>query len=342
MATTTDTGIWSATGGAVGVPARAVGRCRVERPHGPAMAAATRVARVGMALSALGLGTSLLTIAMLASTWRVGPGAHLHVASIGGLRVSYPTANPEAIVVLLLALAGVGVASRVLGGAARELRAARRFDRAIAGAGIAELAGAVVIDDPAPRAFCAGLLRPTIYVTSGAIELLDAQALEVVLLHERHHAWRRDPLRLAVGRVVARALFFLPWLDRLHGHELSLAELGADERAVAAGPGNRSALARAMLSFTDASGGRAGIDPLRIDYLVGECPSWRMPASLCVAPLAATGLISTSLVLIGHHAAATATLALPFVSPHPCVLMLALITVAAGRIVQRRKAAPTA
>ncbi|MHB8692125.1 MAG: M48 family metalloprotease [Solirubrobacteraceae bacterium] len=88
-----------------------------------------------------------------------------------------------------------------------------------------------------------------------------------MLLHERHHAWRRDPLRLAAGRVVARALFFLPWLDRLHGHELSLAELGADERAMSAAPGNRSALARAMLSFTDASAGRAGFDPLRIDYL---------------------------------------------------------------------------
>jgi hypothetical protein len=328
MATTTDTGIWTATGatgGAAWVPARAAGRSRVERSHGPAVLAATRVARVGMALSALGLGTSLLTIAMLISTWRVGAGAHLHVASIAGLRVSYPVANLEAIVVALLALAGVGVAIRVLGGTARELRAARRFDRAIAGLGVAELAGAVVIDDPEPRAFCAGLLRPTIYVTSGAIELLDAQALEAVLLHERHHAWRRDPLRLAVGRVVARALFFLPWLGRLHGHELSLAELGADERAVSAAPGNRSALARAMLSFTDASAGRGGIDPLRIDYLVGECPSWRLPVSLCVAPLAVSGLIVTFLLVLGRLADGTATLALPLFSPHPCVVVLALI-----------------
>jgi Zn-dependent protease with chaperone function len=340
MATSTDTGIWSATGGSLELSAGTRDRQRIERRLGPAGAAAARVARIGMTLSALGLATSLFTVAMLVSTWRVRSGARLHVASVAGVRISYPAANPEAIAVLLLAIAGTGVAVRVLGGAARELRAARRFGRALARAGVADLAGAVVIDDPQPRAFCAGLLRPRIYVTSGAIELLDAQALEVVLLHERHHAWRRDPLRLAAGRVVARALFFLPWLRALHGHELSFAELGADESAVTAAPRNRSALARAMLGFTDASAGGAGVDPLRVDYLVGECPSWRVPVSLCIAPALASGLIITVLVLVGRLADGTASLALPFVSPQPCVIVLALLPAAGAHwVVSRRKPA---
>ena len=289
-----------------------------------------------MGISAIGLGTSALTVATLISTWRIGPHAHqAHVVSIAGLQIAYPAANLWAIIVLLLALAGLWVTARVLSGAAHQLLAAHRFDRAVAGTGVTQLAGALVIDDPHPHAFCAGLARPRVYVTSGAIELLDPQALEAVLLHERHHAMRRDPLRLAAARVVARALFFLPWLRDLHGHELSFAELGADEHAVATASGSRTALARAMLSITDASAG-GGVDPLRVDYLLGERPSWRLPASLWIAPLLTTGLIAVILLFGGRLAAGSASLGLPLLSSQPCILMLALIPAVAGRIAHRR------
>lgn len=337
MATATDIRTRPATGGALEFPSEAI----AERgTHGlPAGAAATRVARIGMALSAFGLGTSALTIVALLSTWRIGTGAHLHEISIAGQRIAYPAANVEAVIVLLLAGAGLGVAVKVLGGACGALLATRRLTRTLAAVGVGELGGAIVIDDPQPHAFCAGLLRPIVYVTSGAVTLLDADALDVVLLHEHHHARRRDPLRLAAGRTIARALFFLPWLGALHRHELSLAELGADESAVSARPENRSALARAMLSFTDTAAGHGGVDPLRVDYLLGENPSWRVPASLCIAPLLTTGLIATLLILVRHLAAGTATLALPFFSSRPCIVMLALIPAAAGRIIQCRKGA---
>src|ERR1700759_2678208 len=117
---------------------------------------------------------------------------------------------------------------------------------------------------PRPAAAAAD---PRVYVSSGAVASLDETALDAVLAHEAHHARRRDPLRLAVGRVLARALFFVPGLAELGRRQQNLAELGADESAMNAGSDRRSALARAMLTFSESSptGSSVGIDPGRVD-----------------------------------------------------------------------------
>jgi hypothetical protein len=247
------------------------------------------------------------------------------------LRLSYPLANADALVVLFLAFVGFVVAAMIIVGVAGEVLASWRVNRKLSARRPARYGDVFVIEDAEPRAFCAGLLRPRVYVSTGALAILDDGALQAVILHERHHAGRRDPLRLAAGRVVARALFFVPWIGRLHEHERALAELGADESAVRAAPGNRSALARAMLTFVDGSTDpSAGVDPARIDYLVGEAPSWRFPAVLCVASLLTIGLIVGLAILAGRLAAGTATFALPFLSSQPCVVMLALIPATAA------------
>jgi hypothetical protein len=196
------------------------------------------------------------------------------------------------------------------------------------------VAGALVLEDPRPRAFCAGLLRPQVYVSRGAVAILDDAALSVVLAHERHHARRRDPLRLAVGRICVRALFFLPPLADLVERQQSLAELSADESAVAAGPANRSALARAMLSFSDtAAGGESGgIDPTRIDYLLGAPPPWRFPVLLCFAVASVLVLLVAVAVLAGKLASGSATLALPFLSHQPCIVALAAVPIVLGAL----------
>ncbi len=308
-----------------------------DRSARPAGVAATRVARAGMLLGALGLASSLFVIVRLFETWRVGPHAAAHRISLLGQHLTYPAANADAVIILLLASLGFAVTAMAVTGAARELAAARRFRQVIAASSPAARGDALVIADERPRAFCAGLLRPRVYVSSGAVALLDAQALEAVLVHERHHARRRDPLRLAAGRVVVRALFFVPWLGRLHRHERALAELGADESALSAGPGNRSALARAMLSFEDAAGagGSVGIDPARVDHLLGEPPSWRFPVLLCLFSLLVVGLLLAIAVLAGQLATGAATLAPPFLSSQPCVVALALIPGALGLVVVR-------
>ncbi len=192
--------------------------------------------------------------------------------------------------------------------------------------------GASVIPDERPQAFCAGLVAPRVYISSGAVALLDETALTAVLAHEAHHARRRDPLRLAVGRVLARALFFVPGLGELVRRQQTLAELGADENAVNAGPASRSALARAMLAFSESSpaGGSVGIDPLRVDHLLGEPPGWRFPTLVCLAAAGTIGLVAAIAILAGQLAAGSATLAPPFLSHQPCIMVLALIPAAAG------------
>ncbi len=298
----------------------------------PAATAAGRVSRAGLLLGAQGLASAVFVIVRLVETWRVTPDATSHQISVLGQRLSYPAANFAAVVVVFLALLGLAVTVMAVLGAARELAGSVRFGRCLRASDPELLGDAFMFEDERPCAFCAGLVRPRVYVSSGAVATLDEPALQAVILHERHHARRRDPLRLATGRVLARALFFMPGLRELVRRHQALAELSADESAVNAGTDNRAALARAMLSFSDdaGSGEVVGIDPARVDHLLGEPPSWRFPALLCLAGLSVIALMTAVAALAGQVASGSATLAAPFLSSRPCVVVLAMIPAALG------------
>lgn len=276
--------------------------------------------------------SAIFVLARLFESWRVTAHATSHRVSILGQHLSYPTANAGAIVMIVLASFGLAVTAMAIGGSLRELAAARRFHRRLATQNPRPMRGALVIDDERPLAFCAGLIRPRVYISTGALALLDDTGLDAVLAHERHHAARRDPLRLATGRVLARALFFLPGLGELSQRQQALAELSADESAVNAAPANRSGLAGAMLSFSDAAmpGRSGGIDLARVDYLLGESPSWRFPLALCLGGAASLALLLAIALLAGQVAHGSATLAPPFLSRQPCVVVLAVIPAALG------------
>jgi BlaR1 peptidase M56 len=301
-------------------------------PDRPAAIAAARVSRASLVLGGLGLASAIFVLARLLEAWRVTPHVASHRIAIFGQRLSYPAANIDAVVIVLLAVVGSVVTVRALTGAVREVQASRRFQRVLAQSKPRPVQGALLIADPQPRAFCAGLFRPRVYLSTGAIAILDEAAVSAVLAHERHHARRRDPLRLATGRVLARALFFLPELADLVERQHALAELSADENAVNVAPANRSALARAMLSFSDNpdSSGSSGIDPARVDYLLGDPPSWRFPVLLCLAAASVLLLLVAVAVLAGRVASGSATLALPFLSHQPCVVVLAAIPAVLG------------
>ena len=309
-----------------------------------AAVAARRAARSQALLGLLGLASVGLVLLRLVETWRVSPQRVSHHVVILGQTLSYPAANLAAVIVLVLAVLGAVVTARAVLGVAREVTGARRLHRRLAPATRRHLGGALVIDDERPRAFCAGLLSPRVYVTSGALAILDESALEAVLAHERHHARRRDPLRLAASRVLTRAMFFLPALGELERGQQALAEMGADDSAIAAKPGNRSALASAMLTFSDASAAddSVGIDPARVDYLLGQPPRWRFPATLCLVAIGLLTLVVATAVLVGREAAGTATLAPPFLSAQPCVVVLATMPAAFGlvAVLMLRRARP--
>lgn len=293
-------------------------------PQQPAAAAAARVARAGAVLGCLGVASSLFVVMRLLETWHVSPAPR---AQHLGTRTDSELPDGE---LRRRGRAGARTARtgrRRCGDHRHGTRAhsLRALERSVPVTG--RVGDALVIADDPPRAFCAGLLRPRIYVSSGAVAALDATALQAVLLHERHHARCRDPLRLACGRVAARALFFIPGLGELVARQQTLAELSADETAINAAPGNRSALARAMLGFYDGSrpGDPVGIDPARLDHVLGEPPDWRFPVLLCLPALAVIAVLAGLGALAGAAASGSATLAPPLLSSRPCIMVLAAV-----------------
>jgi Peptidase family M48 len=300
-------------------------------PQRTAAIAASRAFGSSVVLGVFGLASAVFVITRLFESWRVTSAAPSHHIWVFGQRLSYPAANAGAIVVTVLAGLGLLTAGAVAWAMTRELLADRRFRGALAARSPLPLHGAWVIDDDRPQAFCAGLFHPRVYFSTRTVEMLDAPELAAVLAHERHHASCHDPLRLACGRALAAGLFYIPALRRLVHRQHALAEIGADEAALISAGGDPSALANALLSFSQASGERAlGVDPERIDYLIGERPYWRLPIALCFGAAGALSLLIAIAVLAAHAAAGSATLAPPFLSSQPCVAVLAMIPAAAS------------
>jgi Zn-dependent protease with chaperone function len=275
-------------------------------------------------------------IAMVAAVTATAESIHrrtvgAHRVSVDGITVTYPALNVAAAVLLVLALLGAFVLITAVRETWHQLRASHRFLRQLPVVGrLPERPEVHVVDDPAPEAFCAGFLLPRVYVSRGALELLTANELSAVLEHEHHHRRMRDPLRLASARVLSRALFFMPVLRPLQHSYADLAEVHADRAAMRADADARSALAAALLAF-DASAppGASGISPQRVDSLLDAPPRWRPPGLLVL--LAITSLAGLAVIVwrASEVASASATLNLPVISSQPCVLVLALIPLAA-------------
>ena len=168
---------------------------------------------------------------------------------------------------MALALLGAVVLLVTIFAAVRQVRAHRRLVRALPVTGaLPGHPSVLVIAAEAPMAFCAGWLRPRVYVSTAVLDRLSDTELVAVLAHEQHHGVLRDPLRLAVGRVLCTALFFLPILRPLHDRYADEAEITADAAALAASDGASGPLASAMLALAATpAGGVVGISPERVD-----------------------------------------------------------------------------
>jgi Zn-dependent protease with chaperone function len=177
-------------------------------------------------------------------------------------------------------------------GAAREVAALPRGPNPaplVAAVGRSGVGEVVCLDSPATSAFCAGLLRPRVFVTSGMVAALADEELDAVLVHEAEHARRRDPLRRLVGRAAADVLFWLPLVGWWTRHRLEDAELAAD-RAVIDRVG-RSPLARALRATTSPAapmvGARFdGAGAARVTQLLGDpLPPRHPPLAACLLSL---------------------------------------------------------
>jgi hypothetical protein len=245
-------------------------------------------------------------------------------------RYALPQVRPASALVLVLGSVSLATVVLSVRAVLRQLRASRRFERELVRLGpVPGAARAHVIDDDEPNAFCIGLLRPRIYLSRAALELLGEEERAAVVAHETHHARRRDPLRLLVARALAEGLFFLPAVRRLPERYAALAELAADEAAARA-RGGRRALAAALLAFDEHPGPVAvGIAPERVDSLLGERPRWELPTLLLLGAVATIGAllaITLRLAEVTDHAA----IGLPALAAQACMLAMAVVPVVLG------------
>jgi hypothetical protein len=227
----------------------------------------------------------------------------------------------------------------------RQLRASRRYARRH------ELTENLVLDgelirvcvDSRPVAFTLGLLRPRVYISTGARERLTAEQLSAVVAHEAHHRRRRDPLRLMATRAIAAALFFVPAGRALAADHARLVELDADAAAVAA-TRSEQALAGALLVFADSAVVGAGIASERVDALGGKPRRFALPIGLLAAGLAVSLAIGAIGILAGLGTPDREGAHLPGLVEQACILARALLPLAVGAAVlalaatlQRRK-----
>jgi beta-lactamase regulating signal transducer with metallopeptidase domain len=126
-----------------------------------------------------------------------------------------------------------------------------------------------VIQDRSRQAFAAGSLRPTVYVTTGAIDVLTDDELRAVLLHESHHARTRAPLRAAFVDAWLRIVRLAPPIRRRLVSRLATLETTADRFALEAGATRRQ-LASALVKLDSSPGvSFAGHADARVAALVG-------------------------------------------------------------------------
>jgi hypothetical protein len=284
---------------------------------------------LALALGSAALGvTAVAVITTLASLHHAAPGSN--PITIAGGRFTYPMVNGAGALQLTVGILGASVIIVAVRAAWRQARAYRRFIGVLAPVqSLARDRRVGVIPGSGPQAFCAGYLRPAIYVSRRTVELLSDAELDAVLAHEHHHRRVRDPLRIACGRILSHAVFFLPVLKALCDRYADVAELSADQAAVRASGGQEAPLASALLIFDEsAPPGVSGISPERVDSLLGEPTCWRLPVVRLAGSLGALVVLSVAIWLISQSAAARATFNLPFLSSRPCVVMTSVLPLA--------------
>ena len=281
-----------------------------------------------LALSLLGVG------ATLAAAGVVGFSLALRAEPSGAVEACHGFLADHLTIGWALVAGLAAVVAVVLARAFRTLRshlhAHRQVARVLASLPTATLAGTTVrvLDDARPLAFCGGLLRPFVCVSTGALRLLRLDELRAVVAHEAHHADRRDPLRTLLLSVLTDALFFLPLLRALGERSRTVAELRADAAAVAAAGGDVRALASALVVFEDADPERAQVvEPERVDQLAGVRSRWLPPLAPLLATFGALAAIA-GMQLLAVEGTTGAAVAVDALGLQVCLLLLGAGTLA--------------
>ncbi len=130
-------------------------------------------------------------------------------------------------------------------------------------------------------AFCAGALRPTIFVSRAVVSRLCPREMDAVLFHEDHHARRLEPLRRAAREAACQIFFYLPVIRWWARHQIEEAELSADRAALEQVGPSPVAGALWVLDSSSALPGAAafaGVASLRAAQLLGDPLPRRFPS----------------------------------------------------------------
>jgi hypothetical protein len=147
-----------------------------------------------------------------------------------------------------------------------------------------------------PAAFCAGLLRPKVVISTGLLERLDPDERAAVICHELAHARTREPLKCLLARFAAQTFFWLPALRALLDRYLLVKELSADREAIArtSRPALAGALSQVLAQSTPAGAvGMSEFAAARVDRLFephARLPRLFRPWQLVVSALAGGAL----------------------------------------------------
>jgi Zn-dependent protease with chaperone function len=243
----------------------------------------TDLRRAEFAVAAFGLTAFLLALIFALDVMRF----HRDVL-IGALEaVPRGEVQLQGVLLISLLLFDLFALVRLFSSISRGVKAHRRIASRMPVVERSEIAGrrVAIVAGQQPLAFCAGLLRPRVYVSQGACSALGEDELAAVVEHESHHARRRDPLRILIARAVGDAYS----IGALPRREQALAELAADAAAVRSR--GAAPLASALLAF---HGDAAGIAPERVDRLVDPPRFDDVPRSL----VAGAGAVIATLVVL--------------------------------------------
>lgn len=118
-----------------------------------------------------------------------------------------------------------------------------------------------LVDSEQPLAWCAGILRPQVYISRGLLATLDGEELQAVLLHEQAHLQRRDNLRAALLQWAT--VFWPPPAKRRLWRDLQAATEEACDLAAAASPDRADQIAAVLKRLTQAAPANSAAPPGR-------------------------------------------------------------------------------
>lgn len=267
----------------------------------PRLAIAAWLALAVSVLMSVLLGAAALSVRLHLESTDVAEFFRICVTS---LRAAYAT--PGGAVTTTISLAAIAVVSARTGwGIAATLRqAARHRSRQHQ---ILDLVACrdnesdvLILDHPAPAAFCLPGRSRSVVVTSTALALLNRDELAAVLAHERAHLRGRHHLLVALFQGMIHAFPGVPLFAWGHQQVRRLVELAADDRACR--EHQRSSVASAILLMADtappaaalALGGEA--TQLRLERLTEDRAPLRRGAHSPYALLVAAVLVAPVLV----------------------------------------------